>query len=462
MNDAEMKSVRFAKDDISSSSRRSSDESSPHDDDEDDDHDDDDDTSSDESVDERVDDDEPAPPAPSTPAPAARVRAKARTGYVVRSQSTRVRRLDQESTVAVEAGVDRGSDDLSLRSRLRRAWAVVNSTNEPVIDWLAARKSRWVGVVQFVDGACLRSFSQVVFANNSLSGLVVLASLLAHNYVHGLLSLLAAFVSSLAAVVLGLNWGSTQTGLFGYNAVLLGAAIGNGAHTVGAQIGLTIVGALVCTILSVYIGVVLSTWRVAPLTFPFNLSAALLFAAFRLQFAAAPPLAEPVLPWDAVWRGSLRGVAQIYFANSEWVGIAMLLGVALSSRLLALALLVGSAVGVGVGFAVGVDVRDIGDGLFSFNASLGCASIWFFYVINWRVVLLGLACAGGTVLLRLVVPAPSFTLPFCLSALAFLFLQGTASGLFSVRLPDLSTPEAHLSAFRRAQKKASPAEPAQP
>ncbi len=408
-----------------------------------------------------VDDEPPPPEEPSTPSPASsKPRGVKRTGYVVRSQSTR-----RKTVVAVDdadhpsTAVDSGAS--SLRSRVLRVWAFVDSTNEPLVEWLAARSehSRLWLAVEFLDGSCLRAFSQVVFANNSLAGLVILASLIAHDYEQGLMSLLGAFVSSLAAVGFGFNWGSVRTGLFGYNAVLCGCGVAATSSSVGARVGLTVVAALISTPLSVYIGAVLSNWRVAPLTFPFNLSAALTFAALKLQFAAGAPPAPPesVLVGDAVWRGSLRGVAQVFFVPSEFVGIAMLVGVALSSRLLSLALLVGSATGVAIGFAVGGDIRAIDDGLFSFNAALGCASIWFFYVLNWRSALLGLSCAAGSVLLRLVVPPPSFTLPFCLSALAFLFLQGSAKELYSINLPDLSTPEAHLVAFRKKRSSAEKA-----
>jgi urea transporter len=407
---------------------------------------------------ERIVDDEPPPPEePATPSPASvKPRGVKRTGYVVRSQSTRRKTVVAVDDADASTADDRGAS--SLRSRLLRVWSFVDSTNEPLVEWLAARseQSRLWLAVEFLDGSCLRAFSQVVFANNSLAGLVILASLIAHDYEQGLMSLLGAFVSSLAAVGFGFNWGSVRTGLFGYNAVLCGCGVAATSSSVGARVGLTVVAALISTPLSVYIGAVLSNWRVAPLTFPFNLSAALTFAALKLEFAAgAPPApAESVLVGDAVWRGSLRGVAQVFFVPSEFVGIAMLVGVALSSRLLSLALLVGSATGVAIGFAVGGDIRAIDDGLFSFNAALGCASIWFFYVLNWRSALLGLSCAAGSVLLRLVVPPPSFTLPFCLSALAFLFLQGSAKELYSINLPDLSTPEAHLVAFRKKTRSA--------
>jgi solute carrier family 14 (urea transporter) len=360
----------------------------------------------------------------------------------------------------MDAAVERAQ----AKSRWWQLWALVNSTNEPFVNWLSAHAAGnkwWAKALEFMDGACLRSFSQVVFINNSLSGLVILVSLIAYDYVLGLLALLAAFVASLVALIIGFNYGSIRTGLFGYSAVLCGCAMSATDGSIGARIGLTVITAAISTALSVFFGTALAAWRVAPLTLPFNVAAVLMFVALKLQFASGgPPPTDEVLPGDAVWRGSLRGVAQIFLVNNEWVGIAMLLGVALSSRYLSLGLLLGSATGVAIAFAVGGAVRDIDDGLYSFNASLGCAAIWFFYVLTWRSVLLGLLCAAGTVLLRLSLVPPSFTLPFCLAALTFLFFNNSAQQLYSIKLPDLSTPEAHRLAFLRtlAEKKKSSAE----
>jgi urea transporter len=396
------------------------------------------------------DDNEPPPPEPQNPAP---VRRKQRTGYLVMPVSTRPDRF-----VAAADAMDAAVERAQSKSRWWLLWAVVNSTNEPFVNWLAGHAAGgkwWAKALEFVDGACLRSFSQVVFINNSLSGLVILLALIAYDYVLGLLALLAAFVASLAALIIGFNYGSIRTGLFGYSAVLCGCAMSATDGSIGARVGLTVITAVISTALSVFFGTALAAWRVAPLTLPFNVAAVLMFVALQLRFAgggAAVAPADEVLPGDAVWHGSLRGVAQIFLVNNEWVGVAMLLGVALSSRYLSLGLLLGSATGVAIAFAVGGAVRDIDDGLYSFNASLGCAAIWFFYVLTWRSVLLGLLCAAGTVLLRLSLAPPSFTLPFCLAALTFLFFNNSAQQLYSIKLPDLSTPEAHRLAFVRTME----------
>jgi urea transporter len=394
----------------------------------------------------------PPPPEPKNPAPG---RRKQRTGYLVIPASKR-----QDRFVAAADAMDSVVERAQAKSRWWMLWTMVNSTNEPFVNWLAShsKAKRWAMLLEFLDGSCLRSFSQVVFINNSLSGLVIFVSLLAYDYVLGLLALLAAFTASLAALIIGFNYGSIRTGLFGYSAVLCGCAMSATDGSIGARVGLTVIAAVISTALSVFFGTALATWRVAPLTLPFNVSAVIMFVSLKLQFAGggAPPPVDEVLVGDAVWHGSLRGVAQIFLVNNEWVGIAMLLGVALSSRYLSLALLLGSATGVAIAFAVGAAVRDIDDGLFSFNASLGCAAIWFFYVLTWRSVILGVLCAAGTVLLRLSLAPPSFTLPFCLAALTFLFFNNSARQLYSIQLPDLSTPEAHRLAFIRsmAEKKA--------
>ncbi|XP_078203036.1 urea transporter 1-like isoform X3 [Callithrix jacchus] len=76
-------------------------------------------------------------------------------------------------------------------------------------------------VLQFVDWI-LRGISQVVFVNNSISGILILVGLLVRNPWWALTGWLGTVVSTLMAVLLSQDRSSIASGLYGYNATLVG------------------------------------------------------------------------------------------------------------------------------------------------------------------------------------------------------------------------------------------------
>ena len=131
-------------------------------------------------------------------------------------------------------------------------------------------------VADFIN-AILRGIGQVVFVNNPLSGLLILVALTIQSPWMALMSMLGLLSSTLTAIWLKLDRAAIRNGIFGYNGILVGAALaifglpGNGGWHPGWAIAVIIFAACT-TILMKTMGMWLVTrFKVPPLTLPYNL-----------------------------------------------------------------------------------------------------------------------------------------------------------------------------------------------
>jgi urea transporter len=79
-------------------------------------------------------------------------------------------------------------------------------------------------LLAFLD-SCLRGVGQVVFMNNPLTGLAILVAMFVHEAWLGFAGVLGLAVSTLAAILIGMDRGAIRAGLFGFNGVLVGAGL---------------------------------------------------------------------------------------------------------------------------------------------------------------------------------------------------------------------------------------------
>src|SRR4051794_9915144 len=336
-------------------------------------------------------------------------------------------------------------------------------------------------LLDFVD-SCLRGVGQVVFMNNPVTGLAILIAMTVAEPWLGFAGALGLIVSTATALLIGMDRGAIRAGLFGFNGVLVGAGMSLFLQPdwSGLVMVWIVVGAFLSTILhaalaSVFIG----AWKVPPFTLAFNFMT-LLFLIGALGYANGK-VGGLVAPGDAqvtagsvsntlrsaadassannvggVFNAIFRGIGQLFFANSVWSGIIIIAGLAVCSRIAAIFALVGSAVGMLTGLAVGASGVAIYNGLWGFNsfdAALAIGGV--FFVLSVRSGLLAVACAVFAALLfgaigSLFVPwgLPALTLPFCFATLAFVLLKDATTELEPVAVEDITTPEEHLSHTR--------------
>ena len=79
-------------------------------------------------------------------------------------------------------------------------------------------------LLAFID-SCLRGVGQVCFMNNPVTGLAILVAMFVAEPWLGFAGVLGVVVSTLAAIVIGMDRGAIRAGLFGFNGILVGAGL---------------------------------------------------------------------------------------------------------------------------------------------------------------------------------------------------------------------------------------------
>lgn len=349
------------------------------------------------------------------------------------------------------------------------------SINGTMPEW--SNRAEQNPVVDFVD-YCLRGVGQVVFMNNPLTGLAIIIAMFVAEAWLGVAGLIGLVTSTLTAIVLGLDRGAIRAGLFGFNGVLVGAALS--LFLVPDWDLLVIVWIIVIAAFSTILHATLATafvgvLKVPPFTLAFNFATLIfLIAALNLANGRVGQLVAPGPPKvtqagvsntlrsaadaassndiEGIANAILRGIGQLFFANSVASGIIMIVGIAICSRIAAVFALLGSAVGMCTGLALGASGVAIYNGLWGFNSFDACLAIGgVFYVLTWKSGLFAVACAVFTALLFGAIASfftpwglPALTLPFCFGTLAFVIMKYTSSRFEPVEIEDITTPEEHM------------------
>jgi urea transporter len=327
----------------------------------------------------------------------------------------------------------------------------------------------------FMD-TCLRGIAQVYFQNNPVSGLFIVAGLFLQSSRVAIHGLLAVVGGNLFASAFGFDKGLIRSGLFGYNAILVGLALAtfdspsqHKDYYIPTLLA-SIMFASLSSVLFVMMGKLLVPYKSPPLTFPFNIATLMFILATpemgRVNF---DPVRNPALPdygsgitGDITgvdfFKGAVRGVGQVYLADNLWSGLLILAGIAACSRIGAAAALIGSITGAATALATGVSGAAVASGLFGYNASLTFTAMLMFYAPNWGALITGFLATVMTVSAQqtfatLLEPLglPFMTLPFCATALPFIILQGTTTLVIAVPLATMTVPEDHRKKVKTLQ-----------
>ncbi|MEV4599088.1 urea transporter [Amycolatopsis sp. NPDC049253] len=365
-------------------------------------------------------------------------------------------------------------------------WRWINGTM-PEVDERALK----VPVVGFVE-YCLRGIGQVVFMNSPITGAFILLATWLQEPWLGFGATVGVVASTLAALALGFDRDAIHAGLYGFNGVLVG--LGLALFLAPEWDGIVILWIILLSAVSSILMAALAAafggaWGVPPFTLAFNITT-LLFLITALHITrgrlsdsiapAAPEVDGPAVRTSlrasadavgntdvvAVINAIFRGIGQLFFCNSLLAGVLIIVGIAFCSRIAALFALVGSAVGMLTGMALGADGVLIYNGLWGFNsfdAALAIAGV--FYVLTWRSAILGVLCAIFTALLfgaigSMFVPwgLPALTLPFCFGTLTFVLLKNTSTYFEWVPPAEVVTPEEHVRRSHREHAMATSGE----
>ena len=259
--------------------------------------------------------------------------------------------------------------------------------------------------LRFVD-TNLKGAGQVMFQGNALTGLLFLVGICWGAVAADSVSVaVGAAVGLVVATVTGLLLESDiapiRSGLYGFNGILVGAAVPTFLAG-GAMVWVYLVlGAAASTVVFIATANVFKTWGVAALTFPFNLvNWLLLLAAFQFFRVQPSPLAAGQFPraigdqaahaditLGYLWNALFRNVSQVFLINNTVTGIIFVIALLVASRWAALFALIGSAVATATALALGANSVDVGNGLYGFSAVLTAIALGaVFYRPSWRVL----------------------------------------------------------------------------
>jgi len=212
----------------------------------------------------------------------------------------------------------------------------------------------------------LRGIGQVMFQNNALSGLLILAGISYNSCLLGLAVILGTLISTATAQLLRYPAGEIKDGIYGFNGALVGVAI-------WFFFGFSIVTTIALIAGAVFSSILMYGMKklVPPFTAPFVFITWLLI--LFLLFVLKLPLVAPSLLEDYsldLFTALAKGFSQVWFQDNAVTGIFFLVALAVNSRTSALYALYGSALGSLIAILLAEPVSMINTGLFGYNAIL--------------------------------------------------------------------------------------------
>lgn len=309
-----------------------------------------------------------------------------------------------------------------------------------------------------------------MFQNSPITGLFFLAGLFVGGWEFGAYALLACVVGTATASWLGVPQSAIGSGLYGYNAVLVGVALVFYLDDTWMLLPYTMLGAFAACIASAAIGNVLGTWQIPALTGPFVVTIWLFALGIygfsqveggaNSQAPALPAMVESgraSLSFSDFYEGLFKGVSEVFFQNSIWVGIIFLIGIFLSSQIDTAMAVLGSLIGLSAGWFLGVDQNSLALGLMGYNGVLTMIALaGLFYELDASSIIVAAIAVIVSVVVAIALTAFTapygahiYTAPFVLTTYGFIAAKPFLHRLRAVAPAEASTPEGEINLYRR-------------
>ncbi|MFA1541935.1 urea transporter [Actinomadura monticuli] len=225
-----------------------------------------------------------------------------------------------------------------------------------------------------------RGVAQVDFQPSVWTGLLFLIALFVGGWQFGAFALLGVVTATATAHLLGVTWDRVSMGLEGFNGTLIGVAFVLYLGATWSTVAVVVGGAVAGSVLTAALNAVLTPYNLPTFTAPFCV-VALVMAIGAPSYGrvwgdhantAPPSAADPgtAMTWHDFWQGFFNGIGQVFFQDKWYVGLIFLIGLAVSSRVVAAAAAVSSLIGLLTGWWLGAQAADLGAGLYGYNAVL--------------------------------------------------------------------------------------------
>ncbi|MGW4805493.1 urea transporter [Kitasatospora sp. NPDC004272] len=268
--------------------------------------------------------------------------------------------------------------------------------------------------------ASLRGVGQVDLQPQLLTGAFILAGLWAAGWKVGLFATLGTLISTAAAYAFGVDRGSVALGLQGYSGCLTGIALIGSLGNHPATYVLTVVGCVLCTVLTAALTTLLKPYGLTALTAPFCIVSGVMVLGApsfdRIWHGAPAPVAEPTsgdtgITFSDLWHAFFGNVSQVFLVDSWYVGLIMLVGLACAGVRVVLAAALGSVAGIVSAWALGAPTAQISSGIYGYNAVLVGIALGAVFLAGtpWNA---GYALFGAALSTGLTAAITSFFKPF--------------------------------------------------
>lgn len=293
---------------------------------------------------------------------------------------------------------------------------------------------------------CLRGASQVFFMENVLTGVLFFAAMAFASHASGVWATtigaaVGVVVATLTARLLDCNEDAVASGLFGFNGILVGAALPTFIAASPQLWVYVVVGAAVSTVVTAAFGATLTrAFAIPGSTAPFVLTGWLMVAG-AYSFGGLDVIGEaPKFATDYA-QGRLaipsplelvqiffRNIGQVYLLGSEISGAIILVGIFLASIPAGIAAAAGSAVATVVAVGMGAEPAVVLEGLYGFSPVLTAMAMGVIFLKpSLRVTLYALLATVTTVFFQGALDVimdpdglPSFTAPYVLTMFLFI------------------------------------------
>ncbi|XP_011873760.1 PREDICTED: urea transporter 1-like isoform X2 [Vollenhovia emeryi] len=365
-------------------------------------------------------------------------------------------------------------------------------------DFFAQKRRRAWHAVQLFD-ALLRGFGQIVFANNPLSGLLIIVTLAAVTPGTLALSATTAGLGLLLSVLIREPDAIVENGLSVYNPLLVGAVSYDLIPQIyGGFDSFSSLLLLLATILSVYLSRSLRSDKFPCTTWPFNLVEFTLIWALMTQNGAGM-LAKPAelalevhnatsettttdgagfygqnatgvyVDWGMVVHGSVASASQLFGVDSVILGSVMYLAMLIYSPITTAFGYFGALCGTFAGLELGADRHKAYSGMWGYNSLLTGAGLGGnLLVLNGQTAVAAILAIIYTPLLQYTLESifvklqlPVLTLPFVIATSLFLKLSDGKEDLIFPGPVSITFPEKerhHYLARRAAFREEDTAE----
>lgn len=293
---------------------------------------------------------------------------------------------------------------------------------------------------------CLRGTSQVFFQNNVITGVLFFVAMAVASYVSGVWATtigaaVGIVVATLTAQLLDCDETSINTGLFGFNGILVGAALPTFIEASPQLWFYIVIGAATSTVITAAFSATLTkSWGIPGSTGPFVLTGWLMVAG-AYSFGGlhvtgdAPKLGSDYIqglvsipaPLELV-QIFFRNIGQVYLLGSEISGAIILLGIFIASVPAGIAAVAGLIIAMVVAILMGADPATVSAGLFGFSPVLTAIAVGVIFLKpSVRVAIYALLATVATVFVQgaldvIMQPSglPSFTGPYVLTMYLFI------------------------------------------